>query len=87
MLVFSKPSWDTLSADDQALIKKFAREAQLDERRLWNKKEAEAMAKMKAAGIEIITIADKTPFQRRGQAGLGQIRRQIRRSDQAHRGE
>ena len=35
----------------------------LDERQLWKKKEAEAMEKMKAAGIEIIAISDKTPFQ------------------------
>ena len=63
ILVFSRPSWDKLSSDDQALIRKLAREAQLDERQLWQKKEAEAIEKMKAAGIEIITISDKTPFQ------------------------
>jgi tripartite ATP-independent transporter DctP family solute receptor len=63
ILVFSRPSWDKLSPADQALIKKLSRAAQLDERKLWQAKEAEAMAKMKAAGIEIITIADKTPFQ------------------------
>ncbi|MBV8240482.1 MAG: TRAP transporter substrate-binding protein [Hyphomicrobiales bacterium] len=63
ILVFSKASWDKLSPDDQTLIKKLGREAQLDERQLWKKVEAEAMDKMKAAGIEIITIADKKPFQ------------------------
>ncbi len=63
ILVFSRPSWDKLSADDQALIKKLAKGAQAEERVLWKKKEAEAMDKMKAAGIEIITISDKTPFQ------------------------
>src|SRR6516164_3635992 len=64
ILVFSRPTWDTLSKDDQALIKKLAREAQLEERRLWNEKEQQAIDKMKAAGIEIITISDKTPFQK-----------------------
>ena len=63
ILVFSRPSWDKLSKDDQALITKLAREAQADERQLWKKKEAEAIDKMKAAGIEIIAIPDKTPFQ------------------------
>src|SRR5712675_3702990 len=53
ILVFSRATWDGLSQDDQALIKKLAREAQLDERQLWKKVEAEAMAKMKAAGIEV----------------------------------
>ncbi len=63
VLVFSKKAWATLSADDQALIKKFAREAQLEERVLWNKYEQEAMEKAKAAGCQITEIADKGPFQ------------------------
>jgi tripartite ATP-independent transporter DctP family solute receptor len=63
ILVFSRATWDGLSPDDQALIKKLAREAQLDERKLWKKVEADAMAKMQASGIEVDTVADKTPFQ------------------------
>jgi tripartite ATP-independent transporter DctP family solute receptor len=63
LLVFSKRAWTALSADDQALIKKFAREAQMEERGLWNKYEQQAMEKAKAAGCEIVEIADKTPFQ------------------------
>ena len=62
MLVFSRVSWDKLTPDDQALVKKFSREAQLDARELWNKTEAEAMSRMKAAGIEIDPIEDKKPF-------------------------
>jgi len=53
----------TLSKDDQALVKKFGREAQAEERDLWNKYEAAALEKAKAAGNEIIDIADKKPFQ------------------------
>ncbi|MGD0147586.1 MAG: TRAP transporter substrate-binding protein [Xanthobacteraceae bacterium] len=63
MLVFSRKTWDTLSKDDQALIRKFSREAQLEERDLWNKYETAALEKAKAAGNEIIDIADKKPFQ------------------------
>ncbi|MBV8601135.1 MAG: TRAP transporter substrate-binding protein, partial [Candidatus Eremiobacteraeota bacterium] len=63
ILVFSRTSWDKLSASDQATIKKFARDAQLEERRLWKLKEKEAFEKMAAAGIQPVTIADKTPFQ------------------------
>src|ERR1700738_4923471 len=63
ILVFSRATWDGLSKDDQALIKKLAREAALDERQLWKKVEAEAMAKMKASGIEVDTGGDKTPFE------------------------
>jgi tripartite ATP-independent transporter DctP family solute receptor len=63
VLVFSKKTWTALSADDQALIRKLAREAQLEERELWNKYEQQAMDKAKAAGCQIVEIADKKPFQ------------------------
>ena len=63
VLMFSRKAWTQLSADDQALLKKFAREAQLEERELWNQYEQKAMDKAKAAGCEIVEIADKTPFQ------------------------
>jgi tripartite ATP-independent transporter DctP family solute receptor len=63
ILVFSRKTWDVLSKDDQALVKKFGREAQAEERDLWNKYEAAALEKAKAAGNEIIDVADKKPFQ------------------------
>jgi tripartite ATP-independent transporter DctP family solute receptor len=63
VLVFSKRVWNTLSAGDQALIKKFAREAQLEERDLWNQYEQKALEKAKGAGSQIVEISDKTPFQ------------------------
>jgi tripartite ATP-independent transporter DctP family solute receptor len=63
MLVFSRKTWDGLSKDDQALLLKFGREAQFEERALWTKYEQEALAKAKGAGIQVIEIADKTPFQ------------------------
>src|ERR1700730_3045143 len=59
ILVFSRATWDGLSKDDQALVKKLAREAQLDERQLWKKVEDEAMAKMKSSGIEVDTVSDQ----------------------------
>jgi len=63
IMVFSKKIWDTLSKEDQALIAKFAREAQQEERTLWLKYEKDAMDKARAAGTTIIPIADKKPFQ------------------------
>jgi tripartite ATP-independent transporter DctP family solute receptor len=63
ILVFSRRSWDGLAPDDRQLLRKLGREAQLDERELWRKTEHEAFAKMKAAGIEVLQIADKKPFQ------------------------
>jgi tripartite ATP-independent transporter DctP family solute receptor len=62
-LVFSKKNWASLSVDDQALIKRFAREAQLEERDLWNNYEKDAMDKALAAGCQITKIADKKLFQ------------------------
>jgi TRAP-type C4-dicarboxylate transport system substrate-binding protein len=44
------------------LIQKLAKEAQLEERALWNKREAESMAMIKQAGIEIVTF---TPEQKK----------------------
>ena len=63
MLVMSKKTWDALSPADQALVKKFAREAQLEERDLWEKYEKAAMDKARAAGIEVINVSDKKAFQ------------------------
>jgi tripartite ATP-independent transporter DctP family solute receptor len=63
ILVMSKKSWDALSKEDQALVKNYAREAQLEERKLWNEYEAKAIAKAKAAGVQIIPVKDKTPYQ------------------------
>jgi tripartite ATP-independent transporter DctP family solute receptor len=63
ILVFSKKIWETLSKADQALILKSAREAQLEERKLWYEMEAKSLKQMKDAGVVIIEIADKKPFQ------------------------
>ncbi|BBK43134.1 C4-dicarboxylate ABC transporter [Allostella vacuolata] len=63
IFVFSKRTWDTLSKENQALLHKVSKEAQQEQRALWYKMEEESVAKMKASGIEIITFADKKPFQ------------------------
>jgi tripartite ATP-independent transporter DctP family solute receptor len=63
ILVFSRRSWEALSADDQALIMKLAKEAQQEQRVLWDEREEASMKKIVEAGVEVITIDDKTPFQ------------------------
>ena len=65
MLVMSKKILDSMSKDDQALVVKYAKEAQQEERKLWNEYEAKAMDKAKAAGIQIIHVSDaeKKKFQ------------------------
>ncbi len=62
ILVFSRRTWDTLSQDDQALLRKLGREAQLEERELWRQTEQQAFDKMRAAGVDIITVADRQRF-------------------------
>jgi tripartite ATP-independent transporter DctP family solute receptor len=61
ILVMSKVAWDKLSPADQALVKKTAREAQLEQRQLWDKAVADYAAKLKAEGVEFIEI-DNKPF-------------------------
>jgi tripartite ATP-independent transporter DctP family solute receptor len=61
MFVFSKVSWDKLGKDDQALIRKHSREAQMEQRKLWDKYVGEAEAKLKAAGVKFVK-ADKPAF-------------------------
>jgi tripartite ATP-independent transporter DctP family solute receptor len=63
ILVFSKRIWTTLSKADQDLIMKLAKEAQQEERKLWYEMEAKSLEQMKAAGVVIVPIADKKPFQ------------------------
>ncbi|MFN7156805.1 MAG: TRAP transporter substrate-binding protein [Acidovorax sp.] len=62
LLVVSKVTWDKLSKDDQALLKKFGREAQLEQRALWDKSVEDYTAKLKAAGVEFITVDNKAFF-------------------------
>jgi tripartite ATP-independent transporter DctP family solute receptor len=63
ILVFSRRAWDGLAKEDQALIKALGREAQIEERELWDKMVADSLAKLKAAGVTLVTDVDKTAFQ------------------------
>jgi len=60
-IVISKTTWNKLSAEQQDLVKKFAKEAQFEERKLWDEKSAASEAKLKESGVEFIEI-DKKPF-------------------------
>ncbi len=59
LLVVSKVTWDKLSKDDQALMKKFGREAQMEQRALWDKSVEDYTAKLKTAGVEFINVDNK----------------------------
>jgi tripartite ATP-independent transporter DctP family solute receptor len=61
IFVFSKRTWDTLTKEDQELVKKLSREAQIEQRTLWDAYVADATAKLKAAGVQFVE-ADKPAF-------------------------
>jgi len=61
IFVFSKRTWDTLSKADQDLVRKLSREAQLEQRELWDKYVGDAEMKLKEAGIKFVQ-ADKAAF-------------------------
>ena len=61
IFVFSKRSWDALSKEDQALIRKVSREAQMEQRSLWDEKTAKATEELKAKGVQFVP-ADKQAF-------------------------
>jgi tripartite ATP-independent transporter DctP family solute receptor len=61
IFVFSKVTWDKLTPADQAMLKKHSREAQLEQRQLWDKYIGEVDEKLKAAGVQFVQ-ADKKAF-------------------------
>src|SRR5438067_3189309 len=61
IFVFSKRNWETLPKQDQALVKKLSREAQLEQRQLWDAYVGEAESKLKAKGVQFVA-ADKEAF-------------------------
>jgi tripartite ATP-independent transporter DctP family solute receptor len=61
IFVFSKRTWETLTPADQALLKKVAREAQIEQRQLWDEKTSKASEELKAKGVTFVA-ADKPAF-------------------------
>lgn len=63
IIAFSRPTWDTLSKSDQDLLRKLGREAQMEERTLWDAKEKQALDMMAKAKINEVRNMDKKPWQ------------------------
>ena len=61
IFVFSKVSWDKLAKADQTLIRKVSREAQAEQRKLWDQMVADAKTKLQASGVKFVK-ADKQAF-------------------------
>ncbi|MBL3570082.1 TRAP transporter substrate-binding protein [Rhodovulum visakhapatnamense] len=62
VLVISKKTWDGLSDEDRQAVRAAAKDSVPHMRELWAAREAESEAKMREAGVEIVTGIDKTPF-------------------------
>jgi len=62
ILVMSKTSWDKLSAEDQATVRKAARDSTPKMRELWVAREKASEEKVRAAGVKVVTEIDKAPF-------------------------
>jgi tripartite ATP-independent transporter DctP family solute receptor len=62
IFVMSKVAWDKLTPADQELVKKLSRETQLEQRKLWDTAVADYTGKLKAAGIEFVSVDQKLFF-------------------------
>lgn len=62
VLVMSKVSFDKLSPEDQALVVQAAKDSIPVNRELWAAREKVSEEKVRAAGVEVISEIDKTPF-------------------------
>jgi tripartite ATP-independent transporter DctP family solute receptor len=63
IFVFSRRSWDALTRDDQALLRRVSREAQAEQRELWDRMVAESVAKLKAAGVQFVEVDRKAFYE------------------------
>ena len=62
VVIISKHAWDTLSAEDQSMIRGAARDSVTHMRRLWDEQEASNRKTVEAAGAEIVNDVDKAAF-------------------------
>ena len=62
ILLFSKKVWDTLTPADQKALRQAAKESVPFMRKLWDKREEESLAKVKAGGATVLDV-DKASFQ------------------------
>jgi len=62
VLVFSKKVWDTLSKEEQALIRKTAKDSVPVMRKLWDERELKSRKTAESGGTQVVEIADKKAF-------------------------
>ena len=62
VLVFSKKIWDGLSKEDQAMIRKAAKDSVPYMRKLWDERETKSRKVAEAAGTQVIPVTNKQEF-------------------------
>ena len=75
VLVFSKVVWDTLTPEDQAMIRKAAKASVPHMRKLWDEREGKSRATVEAAGSRDHPARGPAGMGGRHAAGLRQVRR------------
>src|SRR5690606_33605702 len=63
VLLISKTVWDSLSAEDQEIIKQAALDSVEYQREEWNKYEQESLEAVKNEGATVVEVDDLTPWQ------------------------
>src|SRR5688572_2940113 len=62
VLVFSKKVWDALPPADQAILRQAAKDSVPYMRKLWDEREVKSRKAVEAAGIQVVTLANKKEF-------------------------
>ena len=62
ILVMSRRTWDSLSPEDQELLRKLGREAQQEQRQLWDEMTEKSVAELKEKGVTFVEDVDKEAF-------------------------
>ena len=63
ILLFSKKIWDTLSKEDQAVIRKAAKDSVPYMRKLWDEREVKSRKIVEQAGTQVVPVPNKQEFQ------------------------
>jgi tripartite ATP-independent transporter DctP family solute receptor len=71
-LFISKKVWDKLKPEQQAQLREAAKASVAVQRQLWDAQEAKALAIVKAAGTEIVTV-DREPFRQAMQPVIARV--------------
>lgn len=59
----AKSSWDKLSSDEQAIVRKAAIDSAVTQRKLWGERSMASLEKVKAAGSQVNEVKDPAAFQ------------------------